>query len=78
LPPPRTHHEISTTLTFTRNLVDVRESSPDMMSATTSVSAVRVPDCVKNIPVQEMNEHVYTVLSMHWNTRYLVEMFSCN
>jgi len=42
----------------------LRESSPDMMSATTSVSAAPVPRlCKKNI--QEVNERVYAVLGAH-------------
>jgi len=41
----------------------LRVSSPDMTSATTSVSAVPVPSCVKNI--QEVNERVYAVLGTH-------------
>ena len=46
----------------------LRESSPNMTSATTSVSAVRVPSLCKNI--QEVNERVYAVLGMHCNTLY--------
>jgi len=30
--------------------------------------AVQYPDCLKSI--QEVNERVYTVLGMHWNTLY--------
>jgi len=41
----------------------LRGSSPDMTSATTPVSAVRVPRLCKNI--QEVNERVYAVLGTH-------------
>jgi len=62
-PPPVNNFDIQTIKSTYFILLTLRESSPDMTSATTSVSAVPVPRLCKNI--QEVNERVYAVMGMH-------------
>jgi len=56
-------------------LLTLRESSPDMMLATTSVSALRVPRLRKNI--QEVNERV-SGYALKYTVPRLCQKYTCS